>query len=152
MTSRGGMRRRQIRLAAAGVWLLVLASDGATHARPEEVSAPNAAARPHHPLPGVVKSLSESGVGFLPIPLRSMTSYLGFAAPSTRPSPRRGEGDDVSLAPGLQEQPGHFFPPRPHGERVPEGRVRGRTTSSYHRASGKPSRSATSSPVEPIHS
>jgi hypothetical protein len=43
------------------------------------------------------------------------------AAPAAIPI---GAGDDLPLAPSFQEQPGRF-PPRPHGERVPEGRVRG---------------------------
>ena len=86
MTSRGGTRRREIRLAAAGVWLIVLASDGLTHACPDEVPAPNTSVRPDHPSPGVVNSLSEGGVVFRQIPLRSMGSDRGFAAPA----PSRG--------------------------------------------------------------
>jgi hypothetical protein len=36
----------------------------------------------------------------------------GFAAPSPQPSPRRGEGDDLSLAPISWRSPG-FLPPSP---------------------------------------
>jgi cellulose synthase operon protein C len=108
MTSRGDTRPRQIGLAATAMWLIVLASDGATHARPEGVSEPNAAARRDAPFSGLMNGLSEGGVGFRPVPMRPMGSYRGFAAPSPHPSPRRGEGDDVSLAPSFQERAGHF--------------------------------------------
>ena len=40
------------------------------------------------------------------------------------PSPRRGEGDDLSPRPGYGKRTA-FLPPRPDGERVPVGRVRG---------------------------
>ena len=49
------------------------------------------------------------------------------ALPSPRPSPRRGEGDDLSLTPCFEHRPRHSIP-RPNGERVPEGRVGGRTS------------------------
>jgi hypothetical protein len=43
------------------------------------------------------------------------------------PSPRRGEGYELSFSPSFEGRPG-FFPLAPFGERVPEGRVRGRIT------------------------
>jgi hypothetical protein len=48
-------------------------------------------------------------------------------APSPHPSPRRGEGDELSFSPSSEGRPG-FFPLAPIGERVPERRVRGRIT------------------------
>ena len=76
-----------------------------------------------------MKSLSEGGVGFRPDLLRPLGQYRGFAAPSPRPSPRRGEGDDVSLAPSFQERPGRFSPSPRRGEgarRAGEGRAQER--------------------------
>jgi hypothetical protein len=57
-------------------------------------------------------------------------------APSPHPSPRRGEGDELSFSPSSEGRPG-FFPLAPIGERVPEGRVRGRAipaTEPQHRS------------------
>ena len=45
-----------------------------------------------------------------------MGRYRGFAAPSPHPSPRRGEGDDVSLALSFQDRPGRFSPSPRRGE------------------------------------
>ena len=66
--------------------------------------------------PGVTNHLPEVGIGFRPVSLRPMGHNRAFAAPSPHPSPRRGEGDDVSLAPSFQERPGRF-PPSPTGSR-----------------------------------
>jgi hypothetical protein len=60
--------------------------------------------------------LSEGGVGFRPDLLRPMGRYRRFAAPSPHPSPRRGEGDDVSRAPSFQDRPGRFSPSPRRGE------------------------------------
>jgi hypothetical protein len=52
------------------------------------------------------------------------------------PSPRRGEGDELSFSPSFEGRPG-FFHLAPIGERVPEGRVRGcaiHVTESQHRS------------------
>ena len=59
--------------------------------------------------------LPEVGIGFRPVSVRPMGHSRAFAAPSPHPSPRRGEGDDVSLAPSFQEQPGRFPPSPPRG-------------------------------------
>ena len=63
-----------------------------------------------------MKSLSEGGVGFRPDLSRPMGRYRRFAAPSPHPSPRRGEGDDVSRAPSFQDRPGRFSPSPRRGE------------------------------------
>jgi hypothetical protein len=55
-------------------------------------------------------------------------SLPSHAAPSPAlraPSPRRGEGDELCFSPSAEGRP-RFFPLAPIGERVPEGRVRGR--------------------------
>ena len=84
MTSRGGTRRREISLAAAGVWLIVLASDGtASRLSGGSPQAPDTAVRPDHPIPRVVKSSSEGDIGFLPVPLRSVGIGSGFRDPRT---------------------------------------------------------------------
>jgi hypothetical protein len=46
-------------------------------------------------------------------------------APSPDPSPRRGEGDELSFSPSSEGRPG-FFPSPLLGRGCPEGRVRGR--------------------------
>ena len=55
---------------------------------------------------------------------RQSRDFGVVATPSPHPSPRWGEGDDLSLSPRLKDEH-RPFPPRPTGERVPEGRVRG---------------------------
>jgi 4-amino-4-deoxy-L-arabinose transferase-like glycosyltransferase len=55
--------------------------------------------------------------------------FPSHEAPSPQPSPRRGEGDDLFLTPAPKKRQG-FFLPRPSGERVPVGRVRGRAIAS----------------------
>jgi hypothetical protein len=50
-----------------------------------------------------------------------MVRYRVSAAPSPHPSPRRGEGDDVSLTPGLRERPSRFPPLAPTGRGCPKG-------------------------------
>ncbi len=58
------------------------------------------------------------------VPLGSAGSADRSGPPSPQPSPRRGEGDDLSRETSFEGVRG-LFPPLPVGERMPEGQVRG---------------------------
>ena len=65
---------------------------------------------------GLTTIFRKDTAAFPPNPLREFHAGRGAAAPSPRPSPRSGEGDDLSLAPFSLGRPGLFSPSPRRGE------------------------------------